>query len=68
MFLLTYCSLYYQNRVTNSKFSNGVYESLNGVHYFPPAIEDLIEKTNEITFQCPTWVTFFVTRPDPSLA
>jgi hypothetical protein len=28
-------------RVANSKFSNGV-------HYFPPEIEDLIEKTDEI--------------------
>jgi len=23
---------------------------ITGVHYFPPAIEDLIEKTDEITF------------------
>jgi hypothetical protein len=38
------------NRIDNSKFSNGVYESPNGAHYFPPATEDLIEKSDEITF------------------
>jgi hypothetical protein len=45
-----YCLL--KTRAAISHFFNRVLRSPNGVHYFPPEIEDYFEKTEEIRISC----------------